>query len=122
MQVTLNEKGNVSSFAWIGNLLEGTEVPEPAEPIHFAEHYTAYKLADGKLVFDTEMDKALQNDAELENLRQRREKECFSVINRGQLWYDNLSAAQRTELQVWYAAWLAVTDTLVVPEWPEWIT
>ena len=122
MQVTLNEIGYVSSFAWIGNLLEGTEVPEPAEPIHFAEHYTAYKLADGKLVFDTEKDKALQNDAELENLRQRREKECFSVINRGQLWYEGVSITQLLELRNWYRAWLKVTETGVIPERPTWIT
>ncbi|MBE6926915.1 MAG: DUF2977 domain-containing protein [Ruminococcaceae bacterium] len=122
MQVLLNEQGFVLSFAFIGNMPDAIDAPEPADPMHFAEHYSAYKLIDGQLTFDAEQDKALQNDALLDDLRVRRERECFSVINRGQLWYDNLSAAQRTELQVWYAAWLAVTDTLVVPEWPEWIT
>ena len=52
------------------------------------------------------------------NLRTRREQECFSVINRGQIWYDLLSLDQKHELVLWYNAWLNVTDTKAVPEVP----
>lgn len=55
------------------------------------------------------------------NIRQRREVECFSVINRGQLWYDGLSEIQKDELKSWYQKWLDATETLIIPETPEWI-
>lgn len=55
------------------------------------------------------------------NLRARRETECFPIINRGQLWYDTLIEKQKTELKQWYIAWLDVTDTLVVPTKLSWL-
>ena len=55
------------------------------------------------------------------SLRLRREEECFSIINRGKLWYDNLTEEQIAELDVWYNEWLNVTITLEVPEKPEWL-
>ncbi len=57
-----------------------------------------------------------------ENLRLQREIECFVIINRGQLWYDILTTAQRAELNTWYADWLDVTSTLVVPTEPTWLS
>lgn len=59
--------------------------------------------------------------SELNTLRRRREVECFSVINRGALWYDRLTESQRIELVQWYDAWLDVTETKTVPEKPIWI-
>ena len=56
-----------------------------------------------------------------ENLRERREKECFPVINRGKLWYDCLTPLQLGELKSWYWAWLNVTDTCVIPTKPAWL-
>ena len=56
-----------------------------------------------------------------EEYRLRREKECFSVINRGQLWYEGISITQLLELRKWYKDWLAVTETMVIPEKPEWL-
>ena len=56
-----------------------------------------------------------------DKLRARRAAECFPVINRGQLWYDKLTAEQRSELSEWYEAWLDVTETMTVPEMPGWI-
>lgn len=55
------------------------------------------------------------------NLRAKRETECFPIINRGQLWYDTLTEAQKAELKEWYIAWLNVTDTLVIPNKPDWV-
>ena len=57
----------------------------------------------------------------LAHLRNRRELECFSIINRGRLWYNNLTSEQHDELAEWYRAWLDVTDTRVVPDKPNWI-
>lgn len=60
-------------------------------------------------------------ESQLKSLRTKREKECFSIINRGQLWYSTLTAEQYRELQVWYQAWLDVTKTLVIPEKLGWL-
>ena len=57
----------------------------------------------------------------LEELRQQREEECFSIINRGQVWYSTLTEEQLAELQTWYKAWLDVIETKVIPEKPRWI-
>jgi hypothetical protein len=54
-------------------------------------------------------------------LRQKRERVCFPVINRGQLWYNQLSSEQYVELVNWYHAWLDVTNTLVAPKAPAWL-
>lgn len=56
-----------------------------------------------------------------DKLRKQRKDECFSVINRGKLWYDTLSYEQLAELKNWYFDWLDVTKTLVVPAKPKWL-
>ena len=58
---------------------------------------------------------------ELNNLRMRRKNECFSYINRGQIWYDRLTQEQLRELKIWYQAWLDVTKTKQVPIKPTWL-
>lgn len=55
------------------------------------------------------------------DIRRRRVSECFSVINRGKLWYDRLTVAKEIELTDWYNAWLDAPETLTVPERPTWI-
>lgn len=65
--------------------------------------------------------KQIENEGNLQKLRLQRESECFSIINRGQSWYDKLTEEQKTELNLWYEAWLEVTETMVLPEKLEWI-
>ena len=48
--------------------------------------------------------------------------ECFSVINRGQLWYERLTEEQKTELNAWYQAWLNATEAGAMPEKPGWLS
>nr|DAL77440.1 MAG TPA: Protein of unknown function (DUF2977) [Caudoviricetes sp.] len=122
MKALLDEKGFIKSYAIIGDLVDGIDLPNPEDINHFAEHFTAYKVRDGTAIFDTEQEMTLQNEAVLADLRSRREKECFSVINRGQLWYEGVSLAQLLELRKWYKDWLAVTETKVVPDKPTWLT
>lgn len=64
---------------------------------------------------------AFEEQCEIENLRQRREAECFSVINRGALWFDRLTEEQKAELDTWYQKWLDVTETRTVPDKPSWL-
>lgn len=54
-------------------------------------------------------------------LRERRELECFPIINRGFLWYERLTQEQLNELETWYQKWLDVTITGEIPVPPNWI-
>ena len=121
MQIKKNEKGFITDFAVIGNLVDGIEVEEPADLEHFESHFDAYSVRDGKLIFDDEQDAENQENALKDDLRTRRERECFSFVNRGQLWYGMLTVKQIAELTAWYKAWLKVTETKVVPEKPSWL-
>ena len=58
---------------------------------------------------------------ELNQLRAQREEECFPVINRGQLWYNQLTQEQIVQLNTWYQAWLDVTATKIIPTKPSWL-
>lgn len=84
---------------------------------------------DGRLIFAEETETEEYKAAEAvylaekhkNDLRRRRERECFSVVNRGEPWYRQLSDGQKADLDVWYAAWLNVTETLQVPSAPSWL-
>ena len=56
-----------------------------------------------------------------EAIRQKREKECFPIINRGQAWYNLLTFEQKEELDKWYIAWLNAPETGEIPEVPTFI-
>ena len=67
----------------------------------------------------------------LDTLRARREEECFSIINRGVLWYNTLTTEQQQELNTWYQAWLNVPQVYletkptdietIIPTKPTWL-
>lgn len=120
MQVVL-KNGYVDSYAIIGDLLNSIEVKAPTDMEFFEANYQAYKYSDGKLVFDEQKSRDLAYEEKIEELRQLREVECFPIINRGKLWYDSLTPYQISELNDWYNAWLKVTETLKIPEKPEWL-
>lgn len=63
----------------------------------------------------------LVENPDVDILRIKRDYECFSYINRGQLWVNTLTKEQRQELTQWYQAWLDVTETLEIPKKPEWL-
>lgn len=75
-------------------------------------------LKNGKLVAETPK---LSNEQLLQNLRALRENECFSIVNRGQVWYETLSVEQLKDLREWYKNWLNVTETNNVPTKPSWL-
>ena len=83
--------------------------------------FYAFRLQDGKLVYSQSEYETHVAEEQKEEYRRRRETECFSVINRGQLWYEGISLSQLFELRQWYKAWLNVTETMVVPEKPAWL-
>ena len=63
----------------------------------------------------------LEEKRRVEDIRRRREEECFSIINRGNLWYDTLTDEQKAELRVWYHAWLDAPQTMAIPTKPTWL-
>lgn len=65
--------------------------------------------------------KHYQEQQTLDALRVLREHECFIFVNRGKLWYDKLTEEQHEELDIWYNAWLDVTETKIIPEKPAWL-
>lgn len=121
MQIRSDENGYVKSYAEIGSLVDGIEIETPSDLDHFEVNFEAYQVKDGVLIFDEAKSKELTNNHQLDDLRLQRETECFPIINRGQLWYESLSEKQVAELQLWYQAWLDVTETLVIPERPVWL-
>lgn len=120
MKVTFDENGYVNGWCMIGDN-GGIDVDVPEDFDSFLDRFEGFKLVDGKLVLDKEKDDADRLNQEKASLRVRRESECFTVVNRGWLWYSCLSLSQWRELRSWYLAWLNVTNTMTVPERPSWI-
>ena len=85
------------------------------------KNLTSYFYLDGVVILDSEKKKFEDLDSQLNQLRKERETQCFPYINRGNLWYDSLTESQVEELKVWYNNWLDVTETLIVPENPNWL-
>ena len=78
-----------------------------------------YEIRDGALA---QRDKtAEREERRREEIRQRRETECFLVTDRGVFWYEKLSVQQRNELSAWYQAWLDAPQTGEIPQKPLWL-
>ena len=121
MQIKLNDQGFIDSFATIGNILDSTEIDAPTDLDHFERNYRSYRVKDGRLFFDEEKAVAIKTEEENEQLRIERDAECFSIVNRGWLWYDTLTEKQTKELRKWYQDWLDVTETRKKPDKPSWL-
>ena len=121
MQVLCDDRGFVLSFAFIGNLVDGLEVSDPEDLELFMHRFYAFRHESGKLVYDQQKYEEEQTEEKKTEYRRRRETECFSVINRGQLWYEGLTISRLIELRAWYKAWLEVTETMVIPAKPTWL-
>ena len=82
-----------------------------------------YVYQDGKLQFNNERSKLRKKQTQIWQLRSQREEECFSIINRGDVWYSKVvnTEERRQELAAWYQDWLNVTNTLTPPKKPSWI-
>lgn len=118
----INEESITNTF--IGDDPNYVEIPEEIlEEINNQVHGQTYKEIEFK---NGGLQIVVKNnphfvEQELYILRNQREVECFSIINRGKLWYDSLDENQTIELNTWYQAWLDVTETRVIPIRPEWL-
>ena len=89
------------------------------------------KNANGERQFQIQEVPAPTEEEILSELRFRREQECFSIINRGVLWYNTLTTEQQQELNTWYQAWLDVPQVYqetkptdietIIPTKPNWL-
>lgn len=120
MKVTFDENGYVNGWCMVGD--NGGEEYDPPEDFDsFLDNCFCFKAVDGKLTRDAEKEESDRLEEENASLRSRREKECFSVVNRGWIWYSSLTIAQWRELRTWYLEWLKVTETGSIPKRPSWI-
>lgn len=121
MDVLFDDNGYVVSYALVGNLVGAETFEEPEDVQAFVRDFKAYRKNGNILILDAEKCSELEQEKVREQLRYRRLKECFPTVNRGFLWFETLSEGQTEELRQWYRAWLDVTETLVVPEKPDWL-
>ena len=103
-----------------GNLEQGWAViPENIEmPDTFP--YVNIEV-NGDMVVSMMAGEEIVPELTIEDFRYMREVQCFPVINRGTLWYERLATEQKEELNMWYQAWLDITETKIVPEKPTWL-
>jgi len=114
MIIKINENGYVESPFIRDATIELEVTDEQLEQISTFSFNTNWRYLNGEFVLESLMD----NDS----LRARRQRECFNIIdNRSQLWWNRLSEEEKTELDVWYRAWLNVTKTKVIPNKPIWL-
>ena len=120
MKVTFDEDGYVNGWCMVGD--NGGEEYDPPEDFDaFLENCFCFKDANGVLVRDTDKEDSDRLEEQKTSLRTQRERECFSVVNRGWIWYSTLTLSQWRELRSWYLAWLDVTETMTAPDRPAWI-
>lgn len=122
MLVNIDKNNYITCAVCDGVILEnGIEVNSPLDIEDFWQNFQAYKLENHQLIKDENKLKEILYNENLQNLRLKREKICFSIVNRGVLWYNTLTENQKNELNNWYKAWLDVTLTLEEPQIPSWI-
>jgi hypothetical protein len=121
MKILIDENKYLTCVCIDAELNGGIEVETPEDVDAFIDAFRAYKYENGNLILDNDKLEILNGERIVDMLRHKREKVCFPYINRGEMWYNRLSAEQKDELAVWYQAWLDVTNTKVVPQTPEWL-
>ena len=120
MKIQIDKNGYVENYVIVGesNVCNiEVEEPEGFSP----DKFQAWKYDGEKLVHDMEQAQKIQNNYRKNEIRARREKECFSYVNRGTLWYNKLTPEQDIEFQNWYDAWLEAPETLIIPKKLEWL-
>ena len=112
-------EGSEGEFHYITYPNGGRDLIWDKKPIEAKEAYE--EEVTNKIYLYIPYDEETLLQKELSDLRAKREAECFTVINRGKLWYDLLTFEQEKELADWYEAWLNVTITKTIPERPVWV-
>lgn len=82
-------------------------------------HY--YNFETEQIECNAEKQASINQNNLVAKFRSYREKYVFPIINRGNAWYWSLSSWRTEELRSWYQEWLNCTDTLVKPQWLDWL-
>lgn len=121
--ITVDENNYITGL-YVGDgfsIADGIEVALPFDADELFSNIGVYRYVGGEFIKDEKKAVTKADEDALAELRGRRKTECFTVINRGQLWYAQLTEAQAAELAEWYHAWLDVTESRVIPETPAWV-
>lgn len=124
MAIITVDKNNYVTGLYVGDgfaIADGIEVDLPFDADELFSNIGVYRYVGGDFIKDEKRAATKADEDALALLRGRRKTECFPVINRGQLWYAQLTETQATELADWYRAWLDVTESRVIPDPPAWI-
>lgn len=120
MIIQIDENDNVIGYSIYSLYMETDEhhieIDELVVPDDFFKDYLKYSYRDKKLFKHSTL-----SSREQENIRSKRIKECFSIINRGKAWYDMLDTEEKEELGKWYHEWLDATATGVIPDLPSFL-
>ena len=129
MKVGINEEGYVYIFSddetyWDENAEYFTVPDDFLEDENFLNNRLCYKYdpENKTLIYEESRKPAVEIINKQRDIRELREQICFPYINRGELWYNKLTAEQKEEYDEWYQAWLDAPQTLVIPEKPLWLT
>lgn len=120
MLIILDNNNNVIGYS---NFTENMEIDDTCViiddemiPINFFDEYIQYSFKEGKLIKHS-----ILSEIEKDHIRARRNRECFLIINRGNVWYDMLNTEEKEELVKWYHEWLDATATGVIPDLPSFL-
>lgn len=121
MYLQLNQDRYITGYALTGGIAGGVEVPDDYVNQIDIEKIGYYTFVDGVIKFDQQKYNAHLQEALADKIRTRRSNECFLIINRGKLWYDQLEDSELSELTSWYYAWLDAPKTGVAPKRPSFL-
>lgn len=110
---------DINTNRWYTLLYDCVINRAPRSLIVYYDKFVIYDLRFFDILCRPDSDYTDEEILELKrnHIRERRSNECFTVINRGRLWYDRLPSEIYTKLNKWYQAWLDAPNTLIVPEY-----
>lgn len=111
----------IDSDVYYDNYIPWIETHSAPDDFEKTYLYYSYNKNSNEYIVDIQKKEEYEREFLIIELRFRRERECFPIINRGTFWYEMLTEVQLKELKDWYVAWLNVTETLVPPDPLPWI-
>jgi hypothetical protein len=92
--------GYITGFAILGGFVDGVDVPDNALDGCDEEGLSlgCYRWEDSKAVLDEDKLVAIKAERQANEIRARRDVECFALIDRSPLWYSRLTEEQTAEL------------------------
>lgn len=135
MILSLDPERHVTGFAYndgtrigiINTMFEVPDVDKNSELFQqLKNNYPFYRYFAETNTYSLDEHKYASADWNIsaDEIRARREVECFQYINRGSLWETMYvtDVGRLTQLREWYVAWLNAPLSHIIPDKPNWIT